>query len=502
MKSKKLNFTAIALSVISMIIVWCAKYTMYFFKGDLTFNLFPILLIQPVLLTLFLVMWKKQLPKWVTAVSVTLEVILFLISFGVGAMNILNYPHFFNNLLQALPFILLGIGLLLSFMYFDKLLKVRKVRITALILVVLVLAVSVCVTVPCYLVTGAVVFDTDDEYTVEFISNRNGLGFVEVTKDGKTETFVQTAHSKKVAHTNIHQVEIPKEKLQGAEYRVGVKSVLLTVSNHTFFGNTSYGKTITFREPVSKEGAVFLAVSDIHSLPGGAVKAAEKNLDRLDFIACLGDFVSFSGNRYDLTMLVDSMAKLSGGEIPVVYTRGNHELMGEGANAITDYIPTPDGQFYYTFEYNNAFFIVSDFGTDRSDDDRGFSGLSDGVNYRSEQMDFYKNAVNEAKNYNGDYIVHLSHVPITTDREPLKTDLSEVINLFNGTIDMSVCGHTHKFKVTEPNADVRFPVIEEGGNTKTVPSSYIGGIFTLKDGHITLEKVNANGETLETINIK
>lgn len=502
MKSRKLNFAAIALSVISMIIVWCAKYTMYFFKGDVTFNLFPILLIQPVFLILFLVMWKKRLPKWVTVVSVTLEILLFLVSFGVGAANILNYPHFFNNLAQALPVIIPAIGLLLAFMYFDKLLNVRKWRITALVIVLLLAAVGASATVPCYLVTGAVVFDTDDEYTVEFISNRNGLGFVEVTKDGKTETFCQTAHSKKVAHTNIHQVEIPKEKLRGAEYRVGVKSLLLTVSNHTFFGNTAYGDKIKFREQTSREGAAFLAVSDVHSLPSGAVKAAQKNLDRLDFIACLGDFVSFAGNKYDLAMLVDSMAKLSGGEIPVIYTRGNHELMGEGANAVEDYIPTPEGEFYYTFKYNNAFFIVSDFGTDRSDDDRGFSGLSDGVNYRRGQICFYESAVSEAKEFGGDYVVHFSHVPINTQQETLKPDLERFIELFNGTVDMSVCGHTHKFNVTEPDSNTGFPVIEEGGNMNTVPGSYIGGLFTLKDGHITLEKIDAEGETLETVDIK
>lgn len=502
MKSRKLNFAAIALSVISMIIIWCAKYTMYFFRGDMTFNFFPVLLVQPFFLALFLVMWKKTLPKWAGVVSMTLEIILFLVSFGVGAANILNYPHFFNNLLQALPVIITGIGLLLVFMYFDKIMQVRKVKIAALVLAVSFAVVGVSVTVPCYLVTGPVVFDTSDEYTVEFISNREGLGFVEVTKDGVTETFVQTAHSKKVAHTNIHQVEIPKEKLRGAEYRVGVKSVLLTVSNHTFFGNTAYGEQIEFREQTSNEGAVFLAVSDIHSLPSGAVGAAQKNLDRLDFIACLGDFVSFSGNKYDLAMLVDSMAKLSGGEIPVMYTRGNHELMGEGADDIGDYIPTPEGQFYYTFEYNNAFFIVSDFGTDRSDDDHGFSGLSDGVNYRRGQLDFYKEAVSEAESFGGDYVVHFSHVPISTDQETLKADLEEVIGLFNGNVDMSVCGHTHKFKVAEPDSRVEFPVIEDGGNINTVPSSYIGGIFTLKDGHITLEKVDAEGEVLETINVK
>lgn len=499
MKNRKLNFAAILFAALGIVITWCAKYALYFFRGDMALNFLPLLLVNAALLLLFLIMWKKQLPKWVTVVSLVILAISFLIPIIFTVVNILNFPHFLNNLHTILPEIVVGAGLMLVYMYYDKLVKSRKAQITAIVLTAAVIVSSSCTTLACYLTSGTVVFDTGDVYTVEFISNRNGLGFVEVSRDGRTETYYHTEHGKRVAHTTIHQIEIPKEKLQGATYRAGVKSVLFTVSNQTFFGNTTYGQSIHFKSPANDEGATFFTVSDVHTQPKGAVKAIEKHFDELDFIVCLGDMVSFSGNHYDLTMLVDSMARLSKGALPVVFTRGNHELMGEGANAIEDYIPTPTGQFYYTFTYNNAYFIVNDMGADKPDDNRGFSGLSDGVNYRLSQHDFFEDAL---QNASGDYVIHLSHIPISTESEPLKSNLEGIIQMLSGKIDLSIAGHTHKFLVEEPSDRVPFTVIQEGGNIGKFPDSYIGAIFTLRGGHITVDQVDASGNILDTIPLK
>ena len=173
--------------------------------------------------------------------------------------------------------------------------------------------------------------------------------------------------------------------------------------------------------------------------------------------------------------------------------------MGEGANAIEDYIPTPTGQFYYTFTYNNAYFIVNDMGADKPDDNRGFSGLSDGVNYRLSQHDFFEDAI---QNASGDYVIHLSHIPISTESEPLKSNLEGIIQMLSGKIDLSIAGHTHKFLVEEPSDRVPFTVIQEGGNIGKFPDSYIGAIFTLRGGHITVDQVDASGNILDTIPLK
>ena len=115
------------------------------------------------------------------------------------------------------------------------------------------------------------------------------------------------------------------------------------------------------------------------------------------------------------------------------------------------------------------------------------------------QYDFFEDAI---QNASGDYVFHLSHIPISTESEPLKSNLEGVIQMLRGKIDLSIAGHTHKFLVEEPSERIPFTVIQEGGNIGKFPGSYIGGIFTLRGGHITVDQVDASGNILDTITLK
>lgn len=97
-----------------------------------------------------------------------------------------------------------------------------------------------------------------------------------------------------------------------------------------------------------------------------------------------------------------------------MYVRGNHELLGEEAERLQAYIPTPNGEFYYTLAYNNAYFLINDLAFNKADAYPGFSGLSDGENYRTHQTAFVEQAVSEAEAAEAAYFVHLSHIPIST----------------------------------------------------------------------------------------
>lgn len=499
MKNKTLNIIGICGTGLGIVIAWCARCAMYFFHDHRPLNFLPVLLIQAAALALFLVMWRVKLPAWVSVVSLAAGGLGLVLSLVVAIVNLPNLPHFGNNLLEMLPVLVLGTAAAALYLLYDRLKASRAARFAALSIAGGVAAAAIGLTLPGYLTTGAVVFDTGGQYTVEFLSNRRGLGFVEVTKDGKTETYYHAAHGKNVAHTTIHQVDIPKDALRGATYRVGVKSVLFTVSNHTFFGNTVHGKPTPFRTPVSEEGGTFFTVSDIHAQPGGAIHAVSAQFDRLDFIVCLGDWLSYASSRYDLSMLVDFMAEVSRGELPVVYVRGNHELLGEEAERLQAYIPTPNGEFYYTLAYNNAYFLINDLAFNKADAYPGFSGLSDGENYRTHQTAFVEQAVSEAEAAEAAYFVHLSHIPISTETVPLRQNLKGIVDLLNDAADVSICGHTHHFRVESPSVRVHFPVVQQGGNPDADPSRYLGAVFTLSGGHITVEKIDASGNIQERI---
>ena len=173
--------------------------------------------------------------------------------------------------------------------------------------------------------------------------------------------------------------------------------------------------------------------------------------------------------------------------------------MGEEAERLQAYIPTPNGEFYYTLANNNAYFLINDLAFNKADAYPGFSGLSDGENYRTHQTAFVEQAVSEAEAAEAAYFVHLSHIPISTETVPLRQNLKGIVDLLNDAADVSICGHTHHFRVESPSVRVHFPVVQQGGNPDADPSRYLGAVFTLSGGHITVEKIDASGNIQERI---
>ena len=68
-----------------------------------------------------------------------------------------------------------------------------------------------------------------------------------------------------------------------------------------------------------------------------------------------------------------------------MYVRGNHETRGRFARSLHDYIATPNGKFYYSFDAGPVHFVVLDTGEDKEDSHPAYSGLTDFTGYREEQ---------------------------------------------------------------------------------------------------------------------
>jgi hypothetical protein len=129
----------------------------------------------------------------------------------------------------------------------------------------------------------------------------------------------------------------------------------------------------------------------------------------------LGDFNSAMAYKSDFVKYVLKNAHdLSGGEIPVVYARGNHETRGEfGAQAI-QYLPSQTGEYYFTFDFGPLSAVVIDSGEDKDDDHKEYSGLVDFEAYREQEYEWLCSL--DSSDFEGaTYKLALSHDPTLTD---------------------------------------------------------------------------------------
>ena len=124
----------------------------------------------------------------------------------------------------------------------------------------------------------------------------------------------------------------------------------------------------TFRFPDRKTADCrFLAFGDLQFPRETRLKYIEDFYrhgegEKCDFIVTLGDMTDGLGDfENDVARdYLQLLAKLTRGEQPIVFVRGNHELRGEDRGAWGRYFRHPSGNTYFQFRFGDTAFLVLD----------------------------------------------------------------------------------------------------------------------------------------------
>lgn len=194
-----------------------------------------------------------------------------------------------------------------------------------------------------------------------------------------------------------------------------------------------------------KNTVSFGFITDSH----GNVERLDSNLDlinweKIDFLVHGGDALNYIVNEEQLfaNFLRPIIKRLE--NKPLVFTRGNHEGRGSFARRLFDYLPAPDGNFYYAFDSGPVHFIVIDSGEDKDDDTNVYAGLNRTEPYREQEFAWLQNHIQtDQRIKEAPFRIILIHAPNWgwVDGESDKwTDLAN-----RARIDLVVSGHHHRY---------------------------------------------------------
>lgn len=320
---------------------------------------------------------------------------------------------------------------------------------------------------------------TDSSVTILWTTNRPATGWVELAPDDsshfyKTERpkFFDSQYGfKRVG--NVHSVAL-KHLEPGTKYRYRVYSQ--EVLKHEGV-QVEYGRTVatgvyrqqplSFKTPGPVKILSFAVVNDIH----GRNEVLNTLLDKVDLPAM--DFVVFNGDMVDNLLseqqmfdgFMDTAIKRFASEKPMYYSRGNHETRGPFAIEYPVYFPTPTGRLYYQFSRGNAGFIVLDCGEDKPDSDMEYSGIVDMDNYRTEQAEWLKKAVENPEFKNAAYKIVICHMPPFGGWHGEEEILNKFVPILNKAgAQVMLSGHLHRQVIRKPDQAVHFPVIVNSNN--------------------------------------
>ena len=135
------------------------------------------------------------------------------------------------------------------------------------------------------------------------------------------------------------------------------------------------------------------------------------------------------------------------------FVRGNHELRGPFARRLLDYLPTPEGRFYYARDAGPVHLMVLDTAEDKPDDTNVYAELNRTELYRTEELAWFREHVRTAPRISeAPFRVILMHQPEWGWLADGSDDWIATAN--EAGIDLVIAGHRHRFSHRAPGPDV------------------------------------------------
>lgn len=349
-----------------------------------------------------------------------------------------------------------------------------------------------------------------DEVTIVWLTNKNAVSWVELAPDDDTH-FYLTERPKFFAAKNgvkqegrVHSVKLTGLK-PGTKYRYRVFSqeVLGRQSYHIFYGKvastTAYrtGPLSFTTSDYSKGDMTFSMVNDIHGRSDLIKKLLEiADSKKNDLVFFNGDMVSTMNNEKELfDGFMDAGVEAFAKEVPMYYSRGNHETRGPFATEFQTYFSTLSPELYYLVRQGPVCFVVLDCGEDKPDTDIEYSGITVYDEYRTQEMKWLEKALKQKEFLEAPFKVVICHMPPFGGWHGEQEILDKFVPLLNeANIDIMLCGHLHRHVKNEPNAQVKFPVLANANE------AVVKGKITKNE--LSLDIIGLDGKQVDRINIK
>lgn len=384
----------------------------------------------------------KKWPKITLTVLLGVFTVASAVVVVMGAVDYLYFifPKFFLSF--GISLCIAAFALLL---FFPPVKNCKCCRLLKCALVALVILISVFsgygVTFGSYFTYEPVVYAVEDTYQIVFSTNHSATAWVEIGGEKYYDLFAGSMKSE----DTVHKITVPQQKLDAAKsYSIHAEKMIYRGPFGGFKDN-EISKRYDFRPVNADDGLDYYTVTDAHHAAEGVINAAMA-VQNLDFLVILGDSVGMVEYEKDVQYTNLIAHAITGGEMPVVYARGNHEIKGAYAEELHKYVGSKNESFYYWFTLSDVFGITLDLGEDHDAGWWEYYGTDQFALYHEEQTEFLRKLV-EQKPYEGyKYTLVACHIPIQfvnsrKDHVEVKATWTQLLNQIQP--DLAVYGHQH-----------------------------------------------------------
>ena len=389
-----------------------------------------------------LLFWRGK--KWPAIAAFVITVIVTLGAMVVVAFGARDYMrfilvHFWKSLAVTAGILVFALVLFFPVKNTKMAVIVKAVLVAAVILGAVIIGYELR---PCDFTCGAVVYAVEDEYQIVFSTSDSAVAWVEIGGECYYDLYAGSMRSK----DKVHKVTVPQSVLDEAKgYTVCAQQMIYRGPFGGYKGEI-LSRNYAFRPVDSSDGISHVALSDVHEAVEAATKAATVR-DNTDFVVLIGDLVSMVETEADAQLANELASGITGGEIPVIYARGNHEIKGEYSEVLYKYVGSKnEGYYYWVTLGEDVFALVLDIGEDHDDDWWEYYGTAQFELYQAAQVELMEEILEDGDYESYRYRMAVCHIPVTYvgSKGYFRDFCNTATDLLNEMdIDICLSGHKH-----------------------------------------------------------
>ena len=349
--------------------------------------------------------------------------------------------------------------------------------------------------------TAPAVFAVEKEYQIMVPVERVCLFWVRVGE----RDYYDESNGILRSRSLLHRAHVPMEELNRArKYTVCVRPL---IERKPYFSKTEPVQEYEYDfYPLPEKDIRIYHISDAHDRVAEPIKAAAV-FGSIDLLILNGDILQHSGDPGKFINVYEICSAITEGTKPVVFSRGNHDMRGNFAEAFADYTPNHLGNTYYTFRLGALWGVVLDCGEDKNDDHAEYGYTVNCRDFRRRQTDFLKHLIQKGEHADARYRVAVVHHPFTKRmkqpfniEEDIYTRWAECLKALD--VELMITGHLHLLDVFMPGGEQDAfgqpcPVLVGG---KPEQNGWAGCGITLGE-QTQIQFTHSDGHTLDTYKI-
>ena len=352
------------------------------------------------------------------------------------------------------------------------------------------------------------VYAVSDEYQIISVFSCEALVWVELGG----EKFFDDSNGIIRSARPVHKVSVPRDLLDSEKkYSVCYRKV---IERKPYYTEAEEPIKIDFSfRPVENEKINIYHIADAHNKVASPIAAASFLGNELDLLVLNGDIPNHSGDIKNFDAIHEIAGEITKGELPVIFSRGNHDMRGIYAESIADYTPTDNGNSYFTFRLGDLWGLVLDCGEDKPDTSIEYGNTVCCEAFRRRETRFIekviKNAESEYLAYGVKKRIVICHDPFTyTPASPF--DIEKELYTYwakligeNIKPNFMLCGHKHTTLVSYPGGELDnkgqpCPVVIGANPHKDVKDKdlFDGCAITYENDKVTVRFTNQDKEII------